>query len=86
MGLNFYTCSKQNNIDFVYFTDCDEIINMASKYPNIICHKVSFEEYCENASKRLKVDFHPQHAYKLCDLKPFYGFIHQDILRKYEFW
>lgn len=86
MGLNFYTCSKQNNIDFVYFTDCDEIINMARKYPNIICHKVSFEEYCENASKRLKVDFHPQHAYKLCDLKPFYGFIHQDILRKYEFW
>ena len=59
---------------------------MASKYPNIICHKVSFEEYCDSVSKRLKVDFHPEHAYKLCDLKPFYGFIHQDILRKYEFW
>ena len=59
---------------------------MASKYSNIICHKISFEEYCDNVSKRLKVDFHPEHAYKLCDLKPFYGFIHQDILRKYEFW
>lgn len=59
---------------------------MARKYPNIICHKVSFEEYCENASKRLKVDFHPEHAYKLCDLRPFYGFIHQDILEQYDFW
>ena len=78
MGLNFYTCSKQNNIDFIYFTDCDEFINLASKF--------SFEEYCENASKRLKVDFHPEHAYKLCDLRPFYGFIHQDILEQYDFW
>ena len=59
---------------------------MASKYPNIICHKVSFEEYCDNVSKRLKVDFHPEHAYKLCDLRPFYGFIHQDILEQYDFW
>ena len=59
---------------------------MASKYPNIICHKVSFEEYCDNVSKRLEVDFHPEHAYKLCDLKPFYGFIHQDILEQYDFW
>lgn len=59
---------------------------MASKYPNIICHKVSFEEYCDNVSKRLKVDFHPEHAYKLCDLKPFYGFIHEDILKQYDFW
>ena len=86
MGLNFYTCSKQNNIDFVYFTDSDEIINLASKYPNIICHKVSFVKYCENASKHLGVDFHPQHAYKLCDLRPFYEFIHQDMLKQYDFW
>ena len=86
LNLNFYSCSKQSNIDFIYFTDCDEIINMASKYPNIICHKVSFEEYCDNVSKRLEVDFHPEHAYKLCDLKPFYGFIHQDILEQYDFW
>ena len=59
---------------------------MASKYSNIICHKISFEEYCDNVSKRLKVDFHPEHAYKLCDLRPFYGFIHKDILEQYDFW
>ena len=86
LNLNFYSCSKQSNIDFIYFTDCDEIINMASKYPNIICHKVSFEEYCDNVSKRLEVDFHPEHAYKLCDLKPFYGLIHEDDLQYYDWW
>lgn len=86
LNLNFFTCSKQSNIDFIYFTDCDEIIHLASKYSNIICHKISFEEYCYNVSKRLEVDFHPEHAYKLCDLRPFYGFIHQDILEQYDFW
>jgi len=86
LNLNFYTCSKQSNIDFVYFTDCDEIIYLASKYSNIICHKISFEDYCNNVSNRLGLAFHPQHAYKLCDLKPFYGFIHEDILKQYDFW
>lgn len=59
---------------------------MASKYSNIICHKISFEDYCNNVSNRLGLAFHPQHAYKLCDLKPFYGFIHEDILKQYDFW
>ena len=86
LNLNFYTCSKQSNIDFIYFTDCDEIIHLASKYSNIICHKISFEDYCNNVSNRLGLAFHPQHAYKLCDLKPFYGFIHEDILKQYDFW
>lgn len=86
LNLNFYSCSKQSNIDFIYFTDCDEIIHLASKYSNIICHKISFEDYCNNVSNRLGLAFHPQHAYKLCDLKPFYGFIHEDILKQYDFW
>lgn len=86
LELNFYTCARQHNIDFIYFTDCDEIVSMASLYPNIVCHKTTFGKYCDLASKKLGIDFHPKHAYKLCDLKPFYGFIHQDLLKKYDFW
>lgn len=59
---------------------------MAKPYQNIICHQISFSDYCEMVSKRLNVDFYPKHAYKLCDLKPFYGYIHQDILKDYDFW
>ncbi len=86
MGLNFYTCSKQSNIDFIYFTDCGEIIQMAKPYSNIICHQISFTDYCDRVSKRMNMEFHPQYAYKLCDLKPFYGYIHKDILQGYDFW
>lgn len=37
-------------------------------------------------SNRLDFDFHPDKAYKLCDLRPFYGYIHHDILINYDFW
>lgn len=83
---NFHTCSKQRNVDFIYFTDCDRIVEMAEKYSNIICYKLTFSDYCEMVSERLGVDFHPQQAYKLCDLRPFYGYIHKDLLSEYDFW
>lgn len=86
LGLNFYTCARQHNIDFIYFTDCDEIVRMASCYHNIFCNKLSFNDYCDMVSERLNIDFRPKHAYKLCDLKPLYGFIHQDILKGYDFY
>lgn len=84
--LNFYTCARQRHIDFIYFTDCEKIVEMAMPYSNIICHRISFSDYCDMVSERLNIDFHPKHAYKLCDLRPFYGYIHQDILDGYEFW
>ena len=69
--LNFYTCARQRHIDFIYFTDCEKIVEMAMPYSNIICHRISFSDYCDMVSERLNIDFHPKHAYKLCDLKPF---------------
>lgn len=86
MRLNLYSCSRQKNVYFIYFTDCDAIIDMALDYQNIICHKCSFEDYCEMVSDKLKIKFKPMHCYKLCDLKPFYGYIHEDILKEYDFW
>lgn len=38
-------------------------------------------------SDRLKITFSSKlPPYKLCDLKPFYGVIHEDILSKYDYW
>lgn len=54
--------------------------------PNILFHKISFLEYCNRVSATLDIDYHPSRAYKLCDLKPFYGYIHQQELLGYDFW
>ncbi|WP_354670462.1 DUF6625 family protein [Bacteroides acidifaciens] len=80
--LNFYTCGRQKNVYFIYYTDCEAIIDMALDYPNIICYKCSFEDYCEMVSDKLKVKFKPMHSYKLCDLKPFLWIYSQRYFRR----
>lgn len=78
-----YSCSYQKMIDFHYYTDCE----LPEKiYVNTIFHKITFKDYCQMVSSRLSIDFYPNEAYKLTDLKPFYGYIHQDLLKGYEFW
>lgn len=44
---------------------------------------MTFQEYCDDVSRKLGIDFHPARSYKLCDLKPFLGVIHEDILEEY---
>ncbi len=81
--LYLYSCSKNEFIDWYFFTDCEKVDVI---YKNLHFIYLSFEEYCYNVSKKLGIDFKPMSAYKLCDLKPFYGYIHQDILKGYDFW
>lgn len=81
--LYLYSCSKNPFIDFIFYTDCDV---PKRTYSNTFFHPISFNEYCDFVSKRLQIDFHPSHSYKLCDLKPFYGIIHEQELAKYDWW
>ena len=52
LNLNFYSCSKQSNIDFIYFTDCDDkIINEGKNkelYHDIIKSNEKLNEYINN--------------------------------------
>ncbi len=83
MPLFLYSCSRQKNIDFIFYTDCE----IPSKiYSNTIFHKISLGDYCDLVSERLHISFHPEKAYKFCDLKPFYGVLHAEELKGYEWW
>lgn len=83
IDLFFDSCISNYDVDFYFYTDCD-IPDI--KANNLYFQTTTFSNYCEMVSSRLGVDFHPSHPGKLCDLKPFYGFIHQDVLNKYDFW
>lgn len=83
--LFFYSVMKNAGLDFYFFTDID----FDEKYlslPNVFVEKTSWNDYCDTVSKKLNIDFHPQKAYKLCDLRPFYGYIYQDLLSGYGYW
>lgn len=53
---------------------------------NIEYQEISFAAYSSFVSQKLDIEFTPSHPYKLCDLKPMYGFLHQEELRNYDFW
>lgn len=83
MDLYLYSCSKNPQVDFLFFTDC---LVPATVYPNTLFITLSFEAYCKHVSRVLHVDFRPTQAYKLCDLKAFYGLVHAEDLREYDYW
>jgi hypothetical protein len=83
IDLYFYSCEQNRNIDFYFFTDCEIPENNAV---NLIFKQISFADYCKMVSEKLNIDFCPKSAYKLCDLKVFYGYLHSDILEGYDFW
>lgn len=81
--LYFYSCSRNPNIDFIFYTDCPL---PKQQYPNTIFHQCSYQRYSQIVSNRLCIDYHCQKPYKLTDLKPFIGVIHEPELRNYDFW
>jgi len=83
INLYLFSCSENSEIDWFFFTDC-EIPAVSS--PNLHFIRTSFNAYCHKASERLNIDFNPTDPYKLCGLKPFYGFIHQEVIEEYDFW
>lgn len=84
MDLYLYSCSRQKQIDFLFYTDC----GLPKKtYPNTKFKEMQYDEYCELVSEKLNIRFSPRnHPYKLCGCKPFYGLIHKEDLAAYDFW
>lgn len=82
-NLYLYSCSKQDNVDFYYYTDC---LKPVKQYPNTHFIYLSYDKYCQIVSQRLNISFHPAYTYKLADLKPFLAIVHEEIISKYDWW
>jgi hypothetical protein len=77
------TCRWNSTIDWLFFTDCQPPENAPA---NTKFHFIEFSDYKKLVSERLKINFDPPSPYKLCDIKPAYGYIHQDAIADYDFW
>lgn len=81
--LYFYSCGQNPNIDFIFYTDCPV---PQQTYSNTKFISTSFEKYCKLVGARLGINYVINSAYKLTDLKPFIGIVHQEELKDYDFW
>lgn len=77
------SCRRNSDIDWLLFSDCGKPDNLP---PNVSVQSISFDDYCRTVSERLKINFAPKSACKLCDIKPALGYIHADRLEGYDFW
>ncbi|MGI3131444.1 DUF6625 family protein [Halopseudomonas pachastrellae] len=76
-------CARNPDIDWLFFTDC----GVPEGAPdNVTFIEIAYSDYCKLVSDRLGINFAPANPYKLCDIKPALGFIHQEHLAGYEFW
>jgi hypothetical protein len=77
------SCRWNSSIDWLFFTDCPMPENAPA---NVRFITVSFQDYQQLVSDRLGINFKTESSYALCNLKPAYGFIHQEYLDGYDYF
>ena len=83
MPLFLESCRHNADIDWLLFSDCGQPENVPD---NVRIEAMDYAAYCALVSQRLGIAFAPENPYKLCDIKPALGFIHEEHLRGYDFW
>lgn len=77
------TCRFNADINWVFYTDCGMPEHLPS---NVKVIQISYADYCQFVSRKLTIQFSPANPYKLCDIKPLLGYLHEDELKDYDFW
>jgi hypothetical protein len=77
------TCKWNPDIHWRFYTDCGQPENKAT---NIHYSHLGFDDYKAIVRQRLRIDFDPSDPYKLCDLKPSFGTIHERDIEGYDFF
>ncbi len=81
--LFLHTCRFNPTVNWLLIGDAEIPQDAPS---NVAFKRVTYEAYLEYVSDRLGIQFKPTRPYKLCDLKPMYGFLHEEELKKFDFW
>ncbi|HEY5462609.1 MAG TPA: DUF6625 family protein [Hanamia sp.] len=79
-----HSCRYNPTIDFIIITD--GVVERNDIPPNVFIHKKSIDKFKNIAAKKLGFEVSVMHPYKLCDLKPAYGFLFPEMLKSYDFW
>jgi hypothetical protein len=79
-----HSCRYNPTIDFLIVTDNKYTPISLPKNLRII--EANLLALREQFSERLKIEVKVETPYKLCDLKPAYGYLFNDLLKEYSWW
>ena len=77
------SCSRNPSISWLLFTD--QKINQFSPH-NVKIIQTTITDLQHLFSEALEIDVTLHHPYKLCDLRPTYGYVLKNYLNKFQFW
>ena len=78
------SCKSNSSIDFYIFTD-DHSLEKWENIDNININYMTYQECVDRIHERIG-EVNMTRTRKLCDLKPMYGKIFSEWIKKYDFW
>jgi hypothetical protein len=79
------SCAKNNEIDFLFVTDCESQINQNIPR-NFHVLPMAFNEIVELIRKKVGAKCICHRPYKLCDYRPTYRLLFSDHIAEYDYW
>lgn len=77
------TCEKNPNFHWIIFTDDDTDFQWPANVRKV---SMTFEELKRRIVSKFDFEISLERPYKLCDFRPFYGYIFSDYLANYSHW
>lgn len=77
------TCSYNKRFEWIIFTDNKEEYNYPSNVKKV---NITFSQMKDLVNEKFGFEVALLKPYKLCDLKPAYGYIFESYITEYEFW
>lgn len=78
--------SAKYNEKFDFFIITDSVMDDFSIPNNVHIIRMTFLEVKKRVAKLLPYSFKLAEPYKLCDYRPLFGLVFQDVIMKYKFW
>ena len=78
------SCETNNDIDFILVTDAD--ISHYNIPTNVTIYHSTLEQVRNLATSKLGFEVCIDTPYKLCDFKPTFGIIFEDLISDYKYW
>ncbi len=76
------SCAANPSFDFLLLTDQQP----EGLPPNVHCIETSLPALRQQFTEKLGFEISLERPYKLCDFKPLYGELFEELLRPYDFW
>lgn len=82
-GYFLHSCIHNPDMDWIFPSDHPP---REFRGPNLHFPPFALEEFNLMAGEKLGMDLDIRHPYKICDLKPAYGEIFEELIGEYDFW